>query len=55
MKLAGLGAFAALKLPAAARLPDATMDATKATLTKETFGDLRIFLTRPGRVARWTI
>ena len=47
MKLAGLGAFAALKLPAAPRLPSATMDAAKATLTKEKFGDLRIYFDGP--------
>ena len=47
MKLAGLGAFAALRLPAAAKLPNATMDAAKATLTKEKFGDLRIYFDGP--------
>lgn len=43
-KLAGFGALAALAGPAAAaKLPDGTLDAAKAKLTKESFGDLRIY------------
>lgn len=47
MKLAGLGAFAALGMPAAARLSNETMGTSKATLTKEKFGDLRIYFDGP--------
>ena len=44
-KLAGFGALAALAGPASAapKLPDGTLDASKAKLTKEPFGDLRIY------------
>jgi mannose-6-phosphate isomerase-like protein (cupin superfamily) len=42
-KLAGLPAFAAFASAAGAKLPNATIDAGKAKLTRETFGDLRIY------------
>jgi quercetin dioxygenase-like cupin family protein len=44
-KLAGFGAIAALagSASAAPKLPDGTLDAAKAKLTREPFGDLRIY------------
>ena len=42
-KLAGLPAFSAFGAPAAPKLPNATLDADKAKLTREPFGDLRIY------------
>jgi hypothetical protein len=46
MRLAGLGAFAAFGVHGA-RLPNETMEAGKAKLTKEKFGDLRIYFDGP--------
>jgi len=45
MKLAGLNALAALGLAATSgpKLPNSTIGADKAKLTRETFGDLRIY------------
>ena len=45
MKFAGLNLLAALGSAGAAgaKLPNATFDATKAKLTREAFGDLRIY------------
>jgi len=45
MKLAGLNALAALGLAATSglKLPNATIAADKAKLTREAFGDLRIY------------
>lgn len=37
------GALAALPVPGAAKLPDGTLDESKAKLTREPFGDLRIY------------
>lgn len=48
LQLAGVNALAAMSAAAAtAKLPNATIDAAKAKLTKETFGDLRIFFDGP--------
>ena len=49
MKFAGLNMLAALGNAgaAAAKLPNATLDAGKAKLTKEAFGDLRIYFEGP--------
>jgi len=44
--LAGMGALAA-PLPAASKLPNVTMDEAKAKLTREPFGDLRIYFDGP--------
>lgn len=45
LKLAGLPAFAAFA--AGPKLPNATVDASKAKLTQEAFGDLRIYFEGP--------
>lgn len=45
--LLAAGAFAALPLPGAPKLPDGTRDDSKAKLTRETFGDLRIYYDGP--------
>jgi quercetin dioxygenase-like cupin family protein len=42
-KLAGLPAFAALAGGAGPKLPNATLSAEKAKLTKETFGEARVY------------
>lgn len=42
-----LGSTALFMPAAAAKLPDGTMDTSKAKLTKETFGDLRIYYDGP--------
>jgi mannose-6-phosphate isomerase-like protein (cupin superfamily) len=48
MKLAGLNALLALAAPAAgSRLPDSTRGLDKTRLTKEPFGDLRIYFDGP--------
>jgi mannose-6-phosphate isomerase-like protein (cupin superfamily) len=48
LKLAGLPAFAAAGFGAGApRLPDATLGAGQAKLTREPFGDLRIYFDGP--------
>ena len=39
--------LAAIPLAAAAKLPDGTLDAAKAKLTREPFGDLRIYYDGP--------
>ena len=43
LKLAGLPAFAAFAAGAAPKLPNATVAAGQAKLTREEFGDLRIY------------
>lgn len=42
-KLLGVGAVFALPMAGAPKLPDGTMDESKAKLTREPFGDLRIY------------
>src|SRR6478672_4041527 len=44
-KLAGVPALAALAAPS--RLPNTTLDASRAKLTREPFGDLRIYFEGP--------
>ena len=43
MKLAGLPAFSALAAGAGPKLPDATVAAGQAKLTKESFGEQRVY------------
>jgi mannose-6-phosphate isomerase-like protein (cupin superfamily) len=43
LKLAGLPAFSAMAASAGPRLPNATLSAAQAKLTREPFGDLRIY------------
>jgi len=45
--LLAAGALAAFPLPAAAKLPNGTMDESKAKLTRESFGYLRIYYDGP--------
>jgi mannose-6-phosphate isomerase-like protein (cupin superfamily) len=46
LKIAGAGAFAG-PLPAAAKLPNVIVDETRAKLTREPFGDLKIYFDGP--------
>lgn len=46
LQAAGAGVLA-LPLPAAPKLPDSTLDDSKAKLTREPFGDLRIYYDGP--------
>jgi quercetin dioxygenase-like cupin family protein len=45
--LLGAGAALAVPLAAATRLPDGTLDESKAKVTREPFGDLRIYYDGP--------
>jgi quercetin dioxygenase-like cupin family protein len=45
--LLGGAGLAALPFPLAAKLPDATLDASKAKLTKEPFGDHHVYFDGP--------
>src|SRR5690242_17028976 len=48
IQLAGINALAALASGASMnRLPNSTLDASKAKLTRETFGDLRVYYDGP--------
>lgn len=48
LKLAGLNALAALGSPSGpGKLPNSTVDAAQAKLTREPFGDLRIYFSGP--------
>jgi quercetin dioxygenase-like cupin family protein len=46
-KVLGLGAAFALPVPGAPKLPDGTLDEGKAKLTREPFGDLKIYYDGP--------
>ena len=47
MLAAGLGFPAAMNMFAAGKLPNSTMDESKAQVTKEAFGDLRVYYDGP--------